>query len=210
MNGRPWAGRARDPVAEHWRLRPITLRLLALVLGSRWVRRWSGGRRPGSGRPWPACYGPGSGARRPAATAATAGTPAPASRRPPPRAGGLCTTAWAAYAACALAWLYAVPSFYSPEYLESCSIRRVSDAGEQPSWGLALLWDGVGSYPRAQRCMDDRGGHAGSYKRADRSVMGMPVCRLGLLPAATAKAAAPPRWQTVAPKPPLGRDMRRT
>jgi hypothetical protein len=24
-------------------------------------------------------------------------------------------------------------------------MRRVSDAGEQPFWGLALLWDGVGS-----------------------------------------------------------------
>jgi hypothetical protein len=52
---------------------------------SRWVRRWSGGRRPGSGRPWPAWCGPGSGERRPAATVATVGAPAAASRRPPPR-----------------------------------------------------------------------------------------------------------------------------
>jgi hypothetical protein len=51
------------------------------------------------------------------------------------------------------------------------------------------------------------GGHAGMHKRADRSVMGMLVSTLGLLPAATAKAAAPPRWQTVAPKPPVNRDM---
>lgn len=32
----------------------------------------------------------------------------------------------------------------------------------------------------------------------------------GLLPEATAEAAAPPRRQTVAPKPPVDRDMRRT
>jgi hypothetical protein len=42
------------------------------------------------------------------------------------------------------------------------------------------------------------GGHAGSCKRADRSVMGILVSTLGLLPAATGKAAAPPdgkRWR---------------
>jgi hypothetical protein len=32
----------------------------------------------------------------------------------------------------------------------------VIDAGKQPSWDLALLWDGVASYPRAQRRMDDQ------------------------------------------------------
>jgi hypothetical protein len=54
------------------------------------------------------------------------------------------------------------------------------------------------------------GGHAGTCKRADRSVMGILVSTLGLLPAATGKAAAPPRWQTMAPRPPLDRDLRRT
>jgi hypothetical protein len=44
---------------------------------------------------------------------------------------------------------------------------------------------------------------------ADRSVMGMLVSTFGLLPAATGKAAAPPRRQTMAPKPPLDRDIRR-
>ena len=83
---------------------------------------------------------------------------------------------------------------------------RVLDPYASP---LALLWDGVGSYPRAQWCMDDRGGHAGGYKRADRSVMGMLVSTLGLLPAATGKAAAPPRRQTVLLRPPVDRDMRR-
>ena len=63
---------------------------------------------------------------------------------------------------------------------------------------------------RVQWCMDDWGGRAGTYKRADRSVMGMLVSTLGLLPAATAKAAGPPRWETVAPNPPVDRDMRRT
>lgn len=43
----------------------------------------------------------------------------------------------------------------------ACMRRRVSDAGKQPSWDLALLWDGVGSYPHAQRCMDDRGWSCG-------------------------------------------------
>jgi hypothetical protein len=50
----------------------------------------------------------------------------------------------------------------------------------------------------------------GTYKRADRSVMGMLVSTLGSLPAATAKAATPPRWQTVELNPPVDRDMRRT
>jgi hypothetical protein len=88
--------------------------------------------------------------------------------------------------------------------------RRVSDAGKQRSWDLALLWDGVGSYPVPNGAWTTSGGHAGTYKRADRSVMGMLVFTLGLLLAATGKAAAPPRWQTMAPKPLLDRDMRRT
>src|SRR4029453_10637886 len=58
---------ARDPIAEHWRLRRITLSLLVLVLpGAVGCGRCSGGRRPGSGRPWPAWCGLGSGERRPA------------------------------------------------------------------------------------------------------------------------------------------------
>jgi len=40
--------------------------------------------------------------------------------------------------------------------------------------------------------------------------MGMLVSTLGLLPAAIGKAAAPPRWQTMTPKPPPDRDLRRT
>jgi hypothetical protein len=53
------------------------------------------------------------------------------------------------------------------------------------------------------------GGRVGTYKSADRSLMGMLVSTLGLLPAATGKAAAPPRWRMMAPKPPLDRDLRR-
>jgi uncharacterized integral membrane protein len=45
----------------------------------------------------------------------------------------------------------------------------VSDAGKQPSWYLALLSDGVGSYPRAQRFMDDQRWSCG-YVQARRNL----------------------------------------
>jgi len=52
---------ARDPVAEHWRLRPITLSLPVLVLtGAIGWWRCSSGQRPGSRLPWPVWTGPGS------------------------------------------------------------------------------------------------------------------------------------------------------
>jgi uncharacterized integral membrane protein len=42
---------------------------------------------------------------------------------------------------------------YLPSYL---TLRgRDFSCRKQPFWGLTLLWDGVGSYPRAQRCIEE-------------------------------------------------------